>query len=1439
LRSKSRVAANDESKNAENMKESIIDPSKLAKEESMSIASAQQDGQMNLTNARQLKKRNISRDEMQSEINLKNRVKGEYHEKLLDEPSKISGDVIDKEIAARFNEKDNNGTSAKIKEEEKIEADVPSFDYMEELFEIDEPSTTTDSAIDSKKYPFYNNEDVPSSSALKYIVDPRTIPRKTAHGMEFYESRNAYKQCDEVEPDLDEVLPEKEEPDPDREELQEDLPRLRGLGEKLNCFKAKYFDENPLDNPLFAEKSVEEPTPPSELDPTKFAARILVLPEESDDYVVQQVSKKPERQGRQWRNRNRPYETHESIRVNYRHDPQTGRSRNAYFHTVRDTRPSKVARRKANNRKSRPRVFSTTTTQSPKLHQTASYQNQVYEDVMGNIRNMVNTYQVYEMTTLPSATQILATAGSENALKIANISDSSKERNASDVTDISSPKSSMIRGLLPPPKSIPRQAAGYRKHRPPGKNRASLLRSSNLPRIIAHHHTIKINKRSVTKDTAKNSSESAINEDEKSTAEASTQIAIVENDTLSESAKGTAREVNATSDLEIEESRKISTQDRSLSMILKIDDKKRRNSSNSHQKNEAPQKTVYTIRDRIRYSKPKWDERGFGKFSTSPKTVDEDSRRKEPRYNHFKRPKKPTNDERNNSAMINSTENTWRIESAVSSIKARESGTTEVYHPEESIMHQMIYDRTNKPDPEPDDTENLENTESEENNEEEMESTTNMSYQVHENIEENTSTTTTRSMDSPTISREVLNLREYLESDLPGYAETFPEEATTPSSEYAASMSHGSEEREEKQQEEENNHPKNMTNPWDGDSSEKAEEQIETPVELFTQDDDSEELSSKEEKGSNKQQTFFTYMKRPTSAESDDKDDEEGSEKATFYHPYPFSKYKSKFKKESEEDESEEEDEEKSEGYVFPWHADKGNKRKRLRDSDRYEYPWERRERLAKERREKRKRANRFKKLIFEDEDEEESTKRERPVYPWERYDVPLKTRTGSRRGISRRYANDNEESSSEQPSMKFSSKYNSGDVKPSSPRSSKAREISRSIKKILDEDESGEEASKKFVDRSSSFPQRSFPDKGISFPSRGTLVPENITQPPRRKIGRTPRVDEDASSKTRFNTKKSKDRETDEAKEDESTVEHSNLNENNFDKDNPESETTNRQPNRLSNNTEVSSRIGQRVKRRRKIAKNNSTISVDSSPVESVTEPTKRRRRKPQASTAASTSMDLEASKSVLIPVQRKYSETDGIVKTYADSDESSEVDYENSTPKTGTIERRSRIKKEKIVTKTVYPHEEEESNSAKANATRKELVTSLPIRSRENYNKRNNKDDDKEGLMRDENEEASHDKFSSEDEVKRSAMLGESRVQSEDDPPLQSFGAKRKKIKKINDVGVRDTVINNKNDNDDDFGTLSEVSLSPHHRTVQLTQYGSRQIISSMSWISKNYDY
>ncbi|KYQ51357.1 hypothetical protein ALC60_09522 [Trachymyrmex zeteki] len=1409
--------------------------------------------------------------------NLKNKADEKDSEQLLNESPKISGDVIDKEIAARFNEKSNETS---LKTNGKIEIEVPSFPYVGEFAEDDlvKPSTTMEAVTDSKKYPFYNNENVPSASALKYAVDPRTVPRKTSRGMEFYDSRNAYKQCDEVEPNLEKVLPEKEEPDPKRGP-QKDLPRLRGLGNKLDCFKAKYFDENPLDNPLFTEKLIEEPTPPSELNPTKFASKIMILPEQNDEYVVPQVSKKPERSGRQWRNRNYPYETLESIRVNYKHDPQTGRGRNAYFHTVRGMRPPSSTMLRMKNRKPRPKIFTTTPST---LYQTVSYQNQVYEDVMGNIRNLKNAYQVYEMTTLPPS--ILETAGSETVLKVAdNTSKSSKEKSTSkpDVSDvidvINNIKSPEIKGLIPPPKHFI-QRQNYRKHRPLAKNRISLIRTTTLPRPpFITHRTIKINKRSTTNDTnntAKNSSESTINENKKATVKAknfstsvinknknttvngSIEVDDVGNDTSVKLIEETISKTNATSeplDLKIEESRPISTLDQSLFTTLKIDDKKRRNSTSSDLRSE-PRKTVYTIKDRIRFSKPKWDTRGFGKFTTSSKIVDEDGRRKEPRYNHVERKKKPFNDQQNNYAIINSTENTSKIESATSLIEGRESSTTEAYYAEESAMQQKIY-RKKDEYPESGKVKNI-NTEYEGSffKEDETESTTN-TYQVRENVDEDISTTTT----DPQSSKEVLDLREYLKSDPPGYAEIFPKEVTTPSK-YNANTNQ-SEDSEEKQ-EEETDYPENVTND-DNESSEKIEEQVETPVktELFKEDDDYEELSSKEEEGSNKDQTFFTYTRKPLI--KSDKDDEL-SEKTT-YKPFPFSRYKSKIKKESEENDPEEESEDESEDYVFPWQADKkikGEKYKWLQNADRYEYPWERRDRLAKERKKQKLARARF----FDDENEEESTRLERPIYPWEgpiypweKYNVPTKNRNmNTRRDISRRYI-DNEESNTEHiPFMKYSSRYSSSDA-PSN--FSSAHEISRSIKKILEEDDESEEKTSKEVENSPSFARNlsSPSDRGIS---RGTLVPEDITQPPRRKNARRrlSQVDKNVSNNSRFDSRKLRNEDVIN-EEKEQPVEYLKLNRSNSDEAESSTEITTSQPSKLSNGTkEVLSATGEQKKRRRRILKNNSTISPDNATAESVTKSINKRRRKPVASTTTSAtpsaSIDFGTKKSAFPLIQRKYSKkektnrSDFSKKTAAktiatpETIKTDDFQVETSTPKTRTIEHLSRVSKEKIVTKTTYPETKNEFDSIKTNVTsgqKKPVRLRIKSRRKKSDNKQNGNNEDSDNrreLIKQEDKKKDYKvKSVNEDEIKKSVILDKSQEKSKDNV-LERFGMKKEEVKKINDFGAYDGIVNDENDNGDSR-ISSEVSLSPQHGTVQLTEYGARHTMSFMSWMSKNYDY
>ncbi|XP_067203914.1 myosin-2 heavy chain-like [Linepithema humile] len=1363
---KNNTVAVGESENAEDARETATGDLKATKK---SISEKPNERKNDTSEELSQKKRNVSRGERRSK-NLKNRADEKDHEELLNESPKISGDVIDKEIAVRFNDKDDNKTSSEIKEKGKVETDVPSFDYVEELAEDSpvEPSTTTEAAIDWKKYPFYNDENVPSASALKYIVDPKTVPRKTSRGMEFYDSRNAYKQCDAVEPSLDKVLPEKEEPDAERGP-QEDLPHLRGLGDKLDCLKAKYFDENPLDSPLFAEKLIADPTPPSELNSTKFASQILALPQQKDDYVVPRVSKKPERDGRQLRNRNRAREAQESIRINYKYDPQTGRGRNAYMYTVRNTIPHNAGRR-VKSRITRPRSSTTTTTQSPKKYQIASYQNQVYEDVMGNIRHLAN--QIHEKITLSPATQILETAGSENSLQIVHITPSPpKEKTTSmpNVTEINatnSTKSSEIKGLLPPPKYVTPRQSTYRKHRPPSKSRISLLRAPSLSRIIAHHHAIKIKKRSTTNDIT-NFSESVINE---TAAKKSAEIDAVESSTIVQSVEETTTETNSTPetiDLEIAESKQnLST--------LKVEGKKRRkNSTSDDQKSESSPRIIYTIRDRIRHSKPKWNAMGFGKFNANSRTVDEDNRRKEPRYNQFTRKKKPVDDQRNNSASLNSTDTT-EIESATSLIEGEESSLGDVYRPEESAMRQMIY-RTKNARREPKKAESVE-TESEENAEKETESTTN-SYEVRENIDDVTTA-------SSSSSKAVQDLKEYLESDPPGYAETFPEEATTTSSKNRA---------KHEEEDEDTDYPKNAASPWSDDSSEKAEEQVETPIKTeLPQDDDSEEVSSKEEEGSNKEQTFFTYRERPSSAESDR--DDERSEKASFYSPFPFSKYKSMIKEESDESE------EGSEDYVFPWHADekdKENKYRWLQNYDRFEYPWERRERLAKERQRKQKRANRIKELFYGDKNEEESTRRERPIYPWEKYDVPSKSHVNARRDVSRRNMDDREETSTERlPFTKFSSRYSSSrDIKPR--RSSTAREISRSIKKFLeDEDESKEETSRENKDR---------------FSSRKLFSDKEIPKERKSRKRKNPQANKKMSNNTRFDSNGLRSREAFNEAEKEATTEYIELNKTN--------ESESQAANRLSNGmTEIPSMTGKRKKRRRKISQNNSTIPPDSTPAESITESTKRRRKKPQASTTTSATpaaiADLDTSKSIFIPVQRKYSKTDEAAKKSElkspkwtitpETSEAENLQVKTSTPKTRTIEHRSRISKEKIMRKTIYPDERENFDSTKKNVTvaRKEpmqkLETNLKRRKKNNNEQNaNNKNTYDKMLIKQRGKENDSDIRIADGEIKKLILIEKTQDKSKNHP-LKNLEINKEEVKKINDASIYDGIINDENGND-----------------------------------------
>ncbi|KPI98089.1 hypothetical protein RR46_11210 [Papilio xuthus] len=124
----------------------------------------------------------------------------------------------------------------------------------------------------STKYPYYhqNLEVINKDSPLRYAENFKNIPKKTKGGTEFYDSRKQY-ECPEVDDNVDPV-PEKlkkgghpddnNEDDDDQSFNESDKkPRLKGLGDKIDCFKVKYFGENPLDSPFFEEELISDPEP--------------------------------------------------------------------------------------------------------------------------------------------------------------------------------------------------------------------------------------------------------------------------------------------------------------------------------------------------------------------------------------------------------------------------------------------------------------------------------------------------------------------------------------------------------------------------------------------------------------------------------------------------------------------------------------------------------------------------------------------------------------------------------------------------------------------------------------------------------------------------------------------------------------------------------------------------------------------------------------------------------------------------------------------------------------------------------------------------------------------------------------------------------------------------------------------------------------------------
>ncbi|XP_046384854.1 uncharacterized protein LOC124155182 [Ischnura elegans] len=145
--------------------------------------------------------------------------------------------------------------------------------------EDDGPSGAASTSED-QKYPFHKippSDAVPRLSPLRYALNPASgaIPSKTAGGTEFYDSTDSVECPTVVElpsipgrefrrpaEDEDGESSEKKEVEDGEPKLAPTpapppTPRLKGLGDKIDCLRTKFFGgEEPLDNPFFKEQVV-------------------------------------------------------------------------------------------------------------------------------------------------------------------------------------------------------------------------------------------------------------------------------------------------------------------------------------------------------------------------------------------------------------------------------------------------------------------------------------------------------------------------------------------------------------------------------------------------------------------------------------------------------------------------------------------------------------------------------------------------------------------------------------------------------------------------------------------------------------------------------------------------------------------------------------------------------------------------------------------------------------------------------------------------------------------------------------------------------------------------------------------------------------------------------------------------------------------------------
>ncbi|CAG2053950.1 unnamed protein product [Timema podura] len=152
---------------------------------------------------------------------------------------------------------EENNLEEKEKELEKLkETELKEKEReWKEALRLSKQGNPTPRPYDENKYPFYNvvpSNTISAHTPLRYATNPDRIPLKTEGGMEFYESRDNV-HCSEVTPPRN-VVPKRKGPGEWNSKPKARLPRLKGLGDKIDCFRTKYFGADPLDSPFFKEQ---------------------------------------------------------------------------------------------------------------------------------------------------------------------------------------------------------------------------------------------------------------------------------------------------------------------------------------------------------------------------------------------------------------------------------------------------------------------------------------------------------------------------------------------------------------------------------------------------------------------------------------------------------------------------------------------------------------------------------------------------------------------------------------------------------------------------------------------------------------------------------------------------------------------------------------------------------------------------------------------------------------------------------------------------------------------------------------------------------------------------------------------------------------------------------------------------------------------------------